>query len=135
MKRIMWLAIGMLAFACYATASQAVPFAFDCKLIATISTSTGITQERGTITCNPGDVVNIDGSITQIGGSFLVACLNTLDRFPCDGMSRQWMLVIAPSDPSAKFHTGLAQITCQATVGILMTNIIMKPKATVEAVP
>jgi hypothetical protein len=45
------------------------------------------------------------------------------------------MLEIAPSDPSAKFHTGLAQITCQATVGILMTTIIQKPKATIKAVP
>ncbi len=67
MKRILLIAIGMLTFAFYSTASQAAITSFDATS-ATLSKSTGAITLTGTIVCTAGDVFFVRTNILQVSG-------------------------------------------------------------------
>jgi hypothetical protein len=67
MKRIVSLAIGMLAFAFCSTASQAAITSFNVTSV-TISKSTGLVTVSGTIQCTAGDTGFVDDVLEQVVG-------------------------------------------------------------------
>ena len=67
MKRILFAAIAMLAFAFYSTASQAAITSFTVDS-ATLSKSTGAITVTGTIVCTAGDVFFASAEILQVSG-------------------------------------------------------------------
>jgi hypothetical protein len=88
MKRIMSLAIGMLQFAFYSTASQAAITSLTVTSV-TISKSTGLVTVSGAIQCTAGDTVFIDEILYQVLGGKA----GSASGFPlatCTGGSQPW---------------------------------------------
>jgi hypothetical protein len=89
MDRIILLAIGMLAVACYSTSTQA---AISSLIVtgATVSKSTGIATVSGTIVCTAGDTVAISALLFQAIGQHVGLAQGFTFVSPCSGRTDAW---------------------------------------------
>jgi hypothetical protein len=130
MNRIILLAMGMLAFACIPTTSQAT---ISSLIVtgATVSTSTGITTVSGTIVCTAGDLLVINETLFQAAGPHVgVAAGFTVDS-PCSGGTDAWK--ITNSALVGGFKPGAAGDFLQAfdqdgsMIGPLVPQVLIRP--------
>ena len=88
MNRITLLAISLVAFACYSTASQAATTSLTVT-DATVSKSTGATTVSGTIVCTAGDSVKVNTSLLQTSKT-RESLVGGLVDLTCSGGTDTW---------------------------------------------
>jgi hypothetical protein len=88
MNRIMLLAISLVAFACYSTASQAAITSLTVTS-ATVSKSTGATTVSGTLVCTAGDSVEVNTSLIQTNNTRVSQASGRVD-LTCSGGTDTW---------------------------------------------
>jgi hypothetical protein len=111
MKRIMLIAIGMLAFAFYPAASQAAITSLTVTSI-TLSKSTGTITVTGTIVCTAGDNFFVDTDQLQANGVHRGFAFGTAPTNVCSGGVDTWVALETVEFGSIVF--GNSQIFVQA---------------------
>jgi hypothetical protein len=126
MKRIILLAIGMVAFACYSTASQAAISSLTVTK-ATISNSSGAIAVSGTIVCTAGASFQVVADILQVSGgkNGITSGFSILGT--CSGGSDTWTAPQALVFGSIK--TGIAEVLILAgdTAGGTLDQVFKPP--------
>ena len=90
MKRIMLIAIGVLAFAFYSTASRAAITSLTLTSI-TLSKSTGVITVTGTIVCTAGDVLMVATDQLQANGVHNGFAFGNTPVTTCSGGEDTWV--------------------------------------------
>jgi hypothetical protein len=138
MKRIVLIAIGVLAFIFYSTAdaqvasrtnlSQAANTSFNFNVTsATLSNSSGAITVTGTIVCPAGDVYEVVANIVQAGGNHR-GLTGGITLNTCSGGVDTW--VVPQGLNFGSISNGSSQIVAEAidaTDGNIAEQVVSQP--------